>query len=62
MSWFRKYYENRRRFVCAECGQRFILSFWQWLWAPHIDPSCHRYVKCPHCGVKHWLKAEEVIK
>ena len=62
MNCFKKYYENRRRFVCAECGQKIVLSFWQWLWAPHIDPSCYRYVECSHCGVRHWLKAVEVVK
>ena len=38
MNWFRKYYENRRRFV------------WR-----------YRYVKCPRCGVRHWLKAVRVV-
>lgn len=62
MNWFRKYYENRRRFVCAECGQNFCLNFWRWLWAPHLDMWRYRYVKCPHCGTRHWLKAQEVVK
>ena len=55
-----KYYENRRHFKCAECGHEFTLGFWKWLWAPHMDMRRTRYVKCPKCGVKHWLCAKKV--
>ena len=61
MNWFRKYYENRRHFVCPEYNQRFILSFWEWLWVPHLDMWRCRYVRCPYCKERHWLTAEKVI-
>lgn len=60
MNWFKKYYENRRHFVC-ECNQGFGLSFWKWLWAPHFDIWRYRYVKCPRCGVWRWRKAVKVV-
>lgn len=59
---FKKYFENRRHFKCAECEYEFTLGFWGWLCVPHMDMWRYRYVKCPNCGVRHWLKAEEVIK
>ena len=61
MNRFKKYYENRRHFVCVVCNQGFGLSFWKWLWAPHFDMWRYRYVKCPRCGVQHWLKAVKVV-
>ena len=55
---FKKYFDNRR---CPECGRYFELNFWQWFAAlVHNDISRHRYVKCPYCKTKHWLKAEKV--
>ena len=62
MNCFKKYYENRRRFVCVECDQNFTIGIWKWLWTPHMDMWRYRYVKCPYCGAHHWLKAEKTIK
>ena len=61
MNVFKKYYENRSTFRCPECGYIFILTVWQWLCAlVHNDITRHRYVKCPRCDARHWLKAEKV--
>ena len=62
MNRFKKYYENRRHFVCVECGQSFALGFWKWLWAPHLDDWRYRRVRCPYCKVRHWLQAERKEK
>lgn len=57
MSWFKKYFENRRHFVCPECNIPFSLSFWKWLWTPKNDMTRYRYIKCPCCGERNWLQA-----
>lgn len=58
---FIKYFENTRTFKCAECKYIFTLSFFQWLFTTmKIDFVRYRYVKCPRCGVRHWLQAEKV--
>lgn len=62
MNWYKKYFENRRHFKCPECGQYFSLTFWDWLWAPHMDTWRYRWVRCPHCGIAHWLQAERMVK
>lgn len=56
----KNYFENTRYFQCAECKHFFALTFWQWLWAMKFDITRHRYVKCPRCGVHHWLQAKKV--
>lgn len=55
---FKKYYLNTTHFRCAKCKYCFKISFWQWLYTMKLDFCRYRYVKCPRCGVKHWLKAE----
>jgi DNA-directed RNA polymerase subunit RPC12/RpoP len=58
---FNKYYENTRHFQCSECKYIFTLTFWQWLFTTmKIDFIRYRYVKCPRCGARHWLKAKKV--
>ena len=58
---FKKYYENTRHFKCVECGHDFTHSFWRWLFVGmKFDITRHRYVKCPRCGVRHWLQAKKV--
>ena len=57
---FKKYFENRRHFKCVGCGHEFTLGFWRWLCAPHMDMWRDRYVKCPNCGIRHWLCAKKV--
>lgn len=58
---FKKYYENTTHYQCAECKHCFKLTVWQWLFTTmKFDITRHRYVKCPRCGVKHWLKATKV--
>ena len=56
----RKYYENTSIFQCAECRHIWKLNIWQWLWTMKFDFIRTRYVKCPHCGARHWLKAEKM--
>lgn len=57
----KKYYENTTHYQCAECKHFFKLTFWQWLFtAMKFDITRHRYVKCPRCGVRHWLQAKKV--
>ena len=59
----KKYFENTRYYICVECGAQFKLSFWQWMFrGMKVDFARHSYVKCPRCGVRHWLKAERVIE
>lgn len=60
---FKKYYENTRHYQCPECGTHFTLTFWQWLFTTmKIDFIYYRYVKCPYCKRRHWLKARRVIE
>ena len=62
MKWYKKYFENRRYFKCPDCGRYFSLGFWEWLCAPHFDNWRYRFVKCPYCKRREWLKAMEVVK
>ena len=61
MNRLKKYYENTATFQCAECKHIWKLNWWQWLWTMKFDMVRYRYVKCPRCGVKHWLQAEKVV-
>ena len=55
----KKYYENTSTFRCPECKHIWKLTVWQWLFRiMKVDFTRHSYVKCPRCGVRHWLKAE----
>lgn len=59
----RKYYANTTTFQCVECKHIWELNFFQWLiTTTKFDITRHRYVKCPRCGARHWLKAEKVMK
>ena len=58
---FRKYYKNTTIFRCADCKYIWKLTWWQWLLTMKFDMVRYRYVKCPRCGAKHWLQAEEVV-
>ncbi len=61
MNFLKRYYKNTTQFHCAECDHEFTIGFWKWLYTMKFDISRHRYVKCPQCGVRHWLKAKKVI-
>ena len=55
----KRYYENTSTYKCVECKHIWKLTVWQWLFRiMKIDFTRHSYVKCPRCGVRHWLKAE----
>ncbi len=55
---FKKYYENTSVFQCPECKYIWQQNIWQWIFTLfHNDITRHRYVKCPHCGVRRWLQA-----
>ena len=41
-------------YECKICHQRFVPTYKQVLFAPHINRS--RYMKCPHCGKKSYHK------
>lgn len=57
----KRYYRNTTHYQCVECGHEFTLSFWQWLGTVFkFDITRHRYVKCPRCGVRHWLQAKKI--
>lgn len=58
----KKYYANTSTFQCVKCKHIWKLNIWQWLWTMNFNFVRHRYVKCPRCGVKHWLQAMEVVK
>lgn len=59
---FKRYFENTRSYQCPDCGNDFKHSFWQWFTVLFKnDISRHRYVKCPHCGARHWLQAKKVM-
>lgn len=45
-------------YVCKKCGHKYIPTYNQVLWAPHINRT--RYMKCPHCHKKSWNK--KVVK
>ena len=62
MNRFKKYFLNTSVFNCPECCHWFKLSFWKWFFTLfHNHITRHAYVKCPHCGVKHWLQAEKMV-
>ena len=60
---FKKYYKNTSTFRCAECNYVWTHNIWQWLLTLvyNNNISRHRYVKCPRCGARHWLKAIKVV-
>ena len=60
MNFLRKYFYNTTTFHCVECKHIWKLSWWQWLYTMKFDMVRYRYVKCPRCGARHWLKAEKV--
>jgi DNA-directed RNA polymerase subunit RPC12/RpoP len=41
-------------YECKECGHRYVPTYAQVLFAPHINRS--RYMKCPHCGKRSYQK------
>jgi transcriptional regulator with XRE-family HTH domain/DNA-directed RNA polymerase subunit RPC12/RpoP len=41
-------------YECKECGHRYIPTYAQVLFAPHVNRS--RYMKCPHCGKRSYQK------
>lgn len=59
----KKYYANTSTFQCAECKHIWKLNIWQWLFRiMKVDFTRYSYVKCPRCGVRHWLKAVKVVE
>ena len=45
-------------YKCGKCGHKYVPTFNQSMWAPHILRS--KYIKCPHCKKRSWNK--KVIK
>ena len=41
-------------YECPECGEKFIPTFNQTFFAPHMGRT--RHIKCPKCGKKSWCK------
>ena len=41
-------------YECPECGEKFIPTFNQTFFAPHMGRT--RHIKCPKCGAKSWCK------
>ena len=41
-------------YECKECGHRYVPTYWQVFFAPHVNRS--RYMKCPHCGKRTYQK------
>lgn len=41
-------------YECKECHQTFVPTYFQVLFAPHINRT--RYMKCPHCGKRAYQK------
>lgn len=41
-------------YECAECNHKFIPTYAQSLFAPHMGRTKH--IKCPKCGKKSWCK------
>ena len=41
-------------YECPECGEKFIPTFNQTFFAPHMGRT--RHIKCPKCGKKCWCK------
>ena len=41
-------------YLCKHCGYKYVPSYKQILFAPHINRT--RYMKCPHCHKKSWHK------
>jgi len=39
-------------YICKKCGHKYVPTYNQTLWAPHINRT--RYMKCPHCKQKSW--------
>ena len=53
---FKKYFLKRNKFQCPHCLADFEVSnFWMWLHCPHLF-DIWRYVKCPVCGKRSWMK------
>lgn len=41
-------------YECKKCGHRYVPTFRQVLWAPHVNRT--RRMRCPECGNKSWQK------
>lgn len=55
---FKKYYQKRRAFVCPNCGHKIIFySVVKWIAQLHLF-DIWRYIKCPNCGKRSWMKRE----
>jgi DNA-directed RNA polymerase subunit RPC12/RpoP len=52
---FKKYFEKRRKFKCPYCSADIELGLWEWLKCPHFF-DIWRYVKCPVCEIRLWMK------
>ena len=55
----KKYFVKRNKFQCPHCLADFEMpNFWLWLRCPHFF-DVWRYVKCPVCGKKSWMKRKK---
>lgn len=41
-------------YVCKKCKHKYVPTYFQVIWAPHINRT--RYMKCPHCKHRSWHK------
>ena len=41
-------------YECKECGHRYVPTYWQVFFAPHVNRS--RLMKCPNCGKRSFHK------
>lgn len=41
-------------YECDNCNQKYIPTYIQVLWAPHVNRT--RYMKCPKCNKRSWNK------
>jgi len=46
--------QEKFTFRCKYCGFRFVPTFLQWLFVPHIGSK--RYFKCGACGNRHFMR------
>ena len=55
----KKYWLSRNKFQCPRCTCDFeVWNFWKWLVCPHLF-DIWRYVKCPLCRKRSWMKREK---
>lgn len=49
------YHSQVNSYVCSDCHEKFSINFWQDMFSWNGGKK-GKYLKCPHCGHKGWLK------